>query len=174
MAAERRELAPDAVPRLGLSGRTRPPGATHLPAPAKEPIPLLEYRCAVDREAIAREQRRLQAEEALEFEREREQALSEQLQERIAEADGWRVDEAAFARIDPDYVDLIRDTLQLPAWGDGEESSSIDEDSFAAGRQSLEEEIARLEHEVETCRRRQKAFLLYLEALDHGVEPAAS
>lgn len=128
----------------------------------------------MDREAIAREQRRLQAREALEFEREREQALSEQLQERIAEADGWRVDEAAFARIDPDYVDLIRDTLQPASWADGEESSSIDEDSLAAGRQSLEEEIARLQHEVESCQGRQKAFTLYLEALDQRVEPAVS
>ena len=128
----------------------------------------------MDRDAIAREQRRLQAEEALEFEREREQALSEQLQERIAEADGWRVDEAAFARIDPDYVDLIRDTLQPAPWRDGEESPSIDEDSVATSQQSLEEEIARLQREVESCQRRQKAFMLYLEALDPGVEPAVS
>ena len=120
----------------------------------------------MDREAIAREQRRLQAREALEFEREREQALSEQLQERIAEADGWRVDEAAFARIDPDFVDLIRDTLQPASWADGEESSATDEDSTAAGRQPLEEEIARLQHEVESCQRRQRAFTLYLDALD--------
>jgi len=128
----------------------------------------------VDRKAIARGQRRLQAEEALEYEQEREKALREQLHERIVEADGWRVDEAAFARIDPGYVDLIRDTLQPPAWEDGEDSSSIEEQSPAVIQQSLEEEIARLEREVEGCQRRQRAFMLYLEALDGNVEPAVS
>jgi len=128
----------------------------------------------VDRKAIARGQRRLQAQEALEFEREREKALRDQLHERIGEADGWRVDEAAFARIDPGDVDLIRGTLQPPAWVDGEESSSIVEESPAVIQQSLEEEIARLGHEVESCQRRQRAFMLYLEALDENVEPAVS
>ena len=134
---------------------------------------------AVDREAITRARRRAQLEEHLADEREREAALSETLETRIVEADGPALDEGVFARLSPEDARLVRDALtdavlvaEPPSeglesfWGDGEEpfeDPSPDPDSLRA---ELEEEIARLQGELEACRARQRAYEHYLQALD--------
>ena len=134
---------------------------------------------AVDREAIARARRRVQVEEHLADEREREVALRETLEERIVEADGPALDEGVFASLSPEEAQLVRNALtgvvlvaEPPPegsesfWGDAEEpleDQSADPDSLRA---ELEEEIARLQGELEACRARQQAYERYLQALD--------
>ena len=68
----------------------------------------------MDREAIARRVRRRQVEEALEFEREREQTLEEQIEMVIAEADGPAVDAATFARMTPEDAAIVKNELTPP------------------------------------------------------------
>lgn len=130
----------------------------------------------MDREAIARARRRKQAEEHLAEQREREAALRNELEERIAEADGPALDERVFASLSPEEAKLVRDGLagvvddapppEESFWGDEEEpweDQSADPDSLRA---DLEEEIARLQGELEACRARQQAYERYLQALD--------
>jgi hypothetical protein len=128
-----------------------------------------EYRWAVDREAMAREQRRKQVLQALEFERNREAALVEQLHEVVAEAEGARVDEAAFAQMDPDDVELVRDVLAGGVGDDEDENpfafEALDEPDAADDSADDEEEIARLEHEIAKGRSRQRAYARYLDVL---------
>lgn len=107
----------------------------------------------MDREEIARIRRRQQALDSLGFERDREQALAEQLDETIAEAEGWRADETAFGRMDREDVDALRQADFEAARPDDEE------------RVGLEEEIDRLAQELAECRRLQRAYERYLEAL---------
>lgn len=123
----------------------------------------------MDRQAIARRRRADQVSELLADERAREQALQEELEERIAEADGPALDEEVFARMSPEEADLVRDRLVV-SLDDGddlpEEESFWDEDEAPAEPGSeLEGEIARLEEEVALCRRRQEAYRRYLELL---------
>jgi len=125
----------------------------------------------VDREAIAREVRRRQVQETLDFEREREQTLKEQVEIVITEADGKSVDEAAFARMSPEDVEIVNGELNPPG------IEAEDDPSFFFERDDLinlddeedvdphAEELARLNDELEDCRRRQRAFEAYLEAL---------
>jgi hypothetical protein len=128
---------------------------------------------AVDREAIARVQRRRQASEALEFERERASGLQEQIDILVVELEGPRVDEEAFAKMPPEDAELAR-SLLAPA---EEPAEDADEDEWlifgddAPGdedpdpREEAEEEIARLQEEIEESRRRQDALERYIEAL---------
>ncbi len=121
----------------------------------------------MDREAIARAQRRQQALESLESERDREAALLDQLQAVIAEEEGPRIDEAAFAKMEPEDVEVVRDALGATPWGADEELGfglEVDDLSDDEG-ESIEEEIARLQEEIARSRRRQGAFERYLEAL---------
>jgi hypothetical protein len=123
----------------------------------------------VDREAMAREQRRRQVRQALEFERDREAALVEQLHEVVAEAEGAGVDEAAFAKMDPDDVELVRDALAA-AVGDDEDEDPFGFEVFEEGDADDdsggdEDEIARLEDEIAKGRARQRAYARYLDAL---------
>ena len=121
----------------------------------------------MDREAITRARRRQQALESLEFEREREAALREQLEAVIAEEEGPRVDEAAFATMEPEDVDIVRDALGAAPLGPEEALEfglELDELSDNGG-ESIEGEIARLQAEIGESRRRQRAFERYLEAL---------
>jgi len=125
----------------------------------------------VDREAIAREVRRRQVQETLDFEREREQTLKEQVEIVITEADGKSVDEAAFARMSPEDVEIVNAELNPPGF------EAEDDPSFFFERDDLinlddeedvdqhAEELARLNGELEDCRRRQRAFEAYLDAL---------
>ena len=126
----------------------------------------------VDREAITRARRRMQAEELLADERDREAALRDALEERISEADGPALDEQIFASLSPEEARLVRNGLtgvlddETPPdeafWGE-EEEPEVDEESVQA---ELEEEIARLQAEVEACRARQQAYERYLQVLD--------
>ena len=127
-----------------------------------------DYRSAVDRQAIARGERRRRIEEALDEERGREEALVERLAEVVTEGEGNRIDEQAFARMDPEDVALVREALEEPSVFDvGEEHADFlaqerDEDD----RTEAEEEIARLQAEIAASRRRRLAYERYLEALD--------
>jgi hypothetical protein len=122
----------------------------------------------VDREAIARGERRRRIEEALDEERGRDEALVERLAEVVTEGEGTRIDEQAFARMDPEDVALVREALEDPSAFDvGEEDADFlalerDED----GQTEAEEEIARLQAEIAASRRRRLAYERYLEALD--------
>lgn len=117
------------------------------------------YLCSVDREEIARTRRRQQALDSLGFERDREQALAEQLDETIAEAEGWRADEMAFGRMDREDVDALRRA-------DFEAARPGDEE-----REGLEQEVDRLGQELAECRRLQRAYERYLEALGQPQGP---
>ena len=109
----------------------------------------------MDREAIARGERRRRIEEALDEERGREEALVERLQE-------------VFARMDPEDVALVRAVLEEPSlFDEGEEYV----DFLAPERNDkdeaeVEEEITRLQAEIAASRRRRLAYERYLEALD--------
>jgi hypothetical protein len=128
--------------------------------------PRLSIVARVDRDVIAREQRRRQALEALEFERERAAALLEQLETLVTELEAPRIDEATFARMAPEDVEVVRSTLD-PAEPEGpeEEWLRIDEESWEPDPAEREAEIARLEEEIASSRRRQEAFEHYIEAL---------
>ena len=108
---------------------------------------------AVDRAAIARAQRRQQALDSLASEREREAALVEHLEEMVTDAEGWRIDEEVFAKMDGEQVALLRETPfhSRPPGADE--------------RSQLEEEIAELELDLAECRRRQRAYERYLDEL---------
>ncbi len=143
----------------------------------------------MDRDAIARAQRRRQALEALEFERNRATGLSEQIEEIVAETEGPRIDEEAFASMTPEDAAALRTVLQLDGeplsedeplpeddWlGPSEESSESDPDET---EDDAEEEIARLQAEVAESRRRQEVLERYIEALgdrsDPGSEPVSA
>jgi hypothetical protein len=143
----------------------------------------------MDRDAAVRASRRRQALDALAFEREREALLADQVQDVLAERDGPRVDAAVFARMSEDETALVRAALGDDAFPeDDEEDPPEDDDDFGfspdfedgdADRgeddgeddgDGVEEEIARLEAEIESSRRIQAALERYVELLS---EPAA-
>jgi hypothetical protein len=127
-----------------------------------------DHRWAVDREAIARGERRRRVEEALDEERGREEALVERLEEVVTEGEGTRIDEQAFARMEPEDVALVRELLEEPsAFDEGDEQADFlalerDEED----QTETEEEIARLQAEIAASRRRRLAYERYLAALD--------
>jgi hypothetical protein len=119
---------------------------------------------AVEREAIARAERRRQALEALEFERARAAALRERLESIVVELEGPALDEAAFAQMTPADVEVVRPALQSV------DAEPPDPDPEAENEREttiawLEEEIARLDEELASSSRRQQAFERYLDAL---------
>ena len=128
----------------------------------------------MDREAIARAVRRRQAQETLDFEREREQTLNDQVELVIAEAEGANVDAAAFAKMSPQDVQIVKTELDPPGFGDGDDDGPgfferddlFDLDEFEDDIDPHAEELARLNSELAECRRRQEAFAAYIEALD--------
>jgi hypothetical protein len=130
----------------------------------------------VDLREIARSQRRRQALEALEFERDREAALRGQLEETVTELEGPNVDEETFAGMDPEDVEIVRQALLET--GGAFEGTLADEggedwlEEFRLNGESSEDEreeqlgeVARLEGEIEESRRRQRALERYLDAL---------
>jgi hypothetical protein len=125
----------------------------------------------VDREAIARQVRRQQVQDALEFERDREKAISDQIAIAIGEVEGPKVDAAVFARMSPEDVALVRAELNpLPyAAEDGpeyvEQDNFVDLDDFEETDPHAEE-LARLNEELALSRRRKQAFEAYLAVLD--------
>jgi hypothetical protein len=126
----------------------------------------------VESEAIAREQRRRLAREALEFEEGREAALGEQLRETISEGEGPAIDERVFARMDPEDVELVRAALgddsadEFDAEGDEWVVEEEEEDEVEIVAEDREREISRLGAEISDSRRRQAALQRYLEALE--------
>jgi hypothetical protein len=126
----------------------------------------LDYGWRVDRDAIARAQRRRQAQEALEFERDRATSLKEQVEAIVAELEGPRIDQDAFARMTPEDVAAVRAVLQPDdAPGPEEEWLGFEGESPEADSSETEEEIARLQHEIAASRRRQQVFERYMDAL---------
>jgi hypothetical protein len=127
----------------------------------------------VDRDAIARRRRRGQVLEALTFEREREAALRDQLEEVVLEQEGPRVDAVAFAQMEPDDVAVVRELLD-DGWSsvDDDEDYELadDDDGLDVEEDEDEDEVERLQREIESCRARQRALERYLEAL--GSSPA--
>ena len=126
----------------------------------------------MDRQEIARAVRRRQVQETLDFEREREQTLKEQVEIVITEVDGKRVDDAVFARMSPEDVEIVSTELSPPSveyepdphfFIDRDDLFNLDEEPAVDPH---EEELARLNGELEDCRRRQRAFDAYLKALD--------
>ncbi len=129
----------------------------------------------MDRDAIAREQRRRQAQDALEFERDRASSLEEQVEAIVAELEGPRIDEEAFATMAPEDVEIARAALLLDGDREGSENEwlelegvSFEDDSDEAETEAeddTEDEIARLQEEIAASRRRQEALERYIQAL---------
>jgi hypothetical protein len=129
-----------------------------------------DYRSPVDLREIARAQRRRQALEELEFERGREGALREQLEDTVTELEGPSVDVEVLARMEPEDAEIVRHTLlevESEAFEEelGEEWLSDPGDGEEIDREERLAEVARLEAEVAKSRRRQEALEHYLEAL---------
>ena len=72
---------------------------------------VFHYLVAVDVDEIVRARRRQQALDALDFEHGREAAVLAQIDEVLTELEGSRIDEAAFARMAPEDVTLVREVL---------------------------------------------------------------
>ena len=129
----------------------------------------LDYVGAVDRESIARAERRRQALEALEFERARAAALRDRLEAIVVELDGPAIDAAVFAELSPEDVEIVRPELQSdepePEPADPLEIDLEGGDPQAEHAAWLEEEIERLQREIAGSGTRQQAFERYLEAL---------
>jgi hypothetical protein len=123
----------------------------------------------VDREAIARAERRRQALEALEFERARAAALRERLEAIVVELDGPVLDASVFAELSREDVEIVRPALQSEE-AEPVESFELELDLEGGDPQAehaawLEEEIVRLEQEIASSGARQQAFERYLDAL---------
>ncbi len=124
----------------------------------------------MDVEAIARTQRRRQAQEALDFERDRETVLREQLETVVAEVEGPRIDEEAFARMPPEDAELAREVLASGLEGEDPDLDPDDEwydvgETDEPEGESFEDEVRRLEEEIAESRRLQQALTSYLDAL---------
>ena len=132
----------------------------------------------MNRDAIARERRRREAVEALEFEQQREAALREQIEETILEEERQRVDREALAQLDPAEAALVREILGT----DDEEDEDLEEwdemfadfeeeDEDAAGDAGAGDEIGRLNAEIEDSRSRQRALERFVDALGRAARP---
>ena len=124
----------------------------------------------MDTDGIVRARRRQQALDALEFERDRETALLEQIDEVLTELDGPRIDTEAFARMEADDVVLVRETLDPTSVMPEQEWLELEGESPAESarlrREEQEAERLRLRELVAECRRCQKALESYIQALD--------
>ena len=129
----------------------------------------------MDREAIARGQRRRTAEEALEVERDRIEILEGETEDLIAQLHGDRIDEEAFAAMQPEDVATVRELLgpqpdfEVDEEWASDEHDTLDDDAEPEPEEDpaaeLEEEISRLESEIEVAKQRRQALERYLEAL---------
>lgn len=131
---------------------------------------------SMDRDAIARGQRRRQAEEALEGERDRMVILEEQIEDLVTELLGSRIDDEAFAAMPPEDAETVRALLdpqpeyeldeEWPEGGDETaEEDPAPEPEPEDPTEEIEAEISRLESEIAISRQRQQALERYLEAL---------
>jgi hypothetical protein len=132
----------------------------------------------VDRAAIARSERHRQVVEALEGERDRAAALEEQIVSIVLELEGPGVDEAVFASMAPEDVEIVRrvvhgDLADDPGgfaeeWLEFAEGSPDEDEGWQdeqSERDELEAEIVRLRQEITSCERQQQALERYLAAL---------
>ena len=124
----------------------------------------------MDREQIARDVRRRQAEDTLAFERDREKTLHEQIELLIAEAEGPRLDAEVFARMSPEDAEIVKADFAPPpvSYEAGSGSGFLERDDvifFDDEDDTENEELMRLNEELEECRNRQRAFQAYLDAL---------
>src|SRR6476659_5529678 len=135
----------------------------------------------MDRVAIAREERRRQVTEELEFERDRAGQLRDEVNRLVLELEGPGIDEEVFAKMPAEDVDLIRaavqgeplverEAVEEEGWlefGDEtpEEDHVHDEQLAAELRAEQEAEIVRLLEEIVVSERRRQALESYLEAL---------
>ncbi len=106
--------------------------------------------------------------DALDFEQDRERAISDQIELAVAETDGAKVDAAVFARMSPEDVELVRAELNptpFEADDDEGERAFIDLDDWETQVDPRAEELARLNDELANSRRRKQAFEAYLAAL---------
>jgi hypothetical protein len=124
----------------------------------------------VEREAIAREARRRQVQDALEFELQRQQAIEDQIAIAIGDVDGPEIDAAVFEKMSPEDAEIVRTELnplpfdadEGPEYIERDDLIDLDEhDPLAAHA----EELARLNDELTQSRRRQEAFKAYIAAL---------
>ena len=123
----------------------------------------------MDRLAVVRAERRRQASEELEAERDRAAQLREEVARLVVELEGPPLDEEIFAQLAPEDVELVRPALQDGTgveetdaeWLDSEEPWRDEETE----RVEVEAEIVRLEEEIAASNRRQQAFERYLAAL---------
>jgi len=123
----------------------------------------------VDVDEIVRARRRQQALDALDFEHGRETAVLAQIDEVLTELEGSRIDGAAFARMAPEDVTLVREVLD-PGGDEPEDEfdfeDALSSESPAQIRREREAERVRLEEVIASSRSRQKALERYIEALD--------
>lgn len=112
----------------------------------------------LDRGAVARARRRQEAVDSLEFERQRESALLQRLEPIVRDAEAWRVDESALARMPEEERDKLRQI--------GFCQPQPPEDALAR----FEAKIAELQAQIEDSRSRQRAFEAYARALDDAPE----
>jgi formamidase len=106
------------------------------------------------REDIARTRRRQEALDSLEYEQEREAMLRQRLEPIVRDAEAWRADELALAKLPPDEAETLRSI--------GFVQGRPPEDSLAR----LEAQIAELQAMIEDSQRRQRAFAGYAKALE--------
>ncbi len=123
----------------------------------------------MDVDEIVRARRRQQALDALDFEHGRESAVLAQIDEVLTELEGPRIDGAAFARMAPEDVTLVREVLD-PGGDEPEDEfdfeDALSSESPAQIRREREAERVRLEEVIAGSRSRQKALERYIEALD--------
>ena len=123
----------------------------------------------MDVDEIVRARRLLQALDALDFEHGRESAVLAQIDEVLTELEGPRIDGAAFARMAPEDVTLVREVLD-PGGDEPEDEfdfeDALSSESPAQIRREREAERVRLEEVIASSRSRQKALERYIEALD--------
>jgi hypothetical protein len=124
----------------------------------------------MDRLAIVRAERRRQAADELEAERDRATTLRDEIARLVADLEGPRLDEETFAHLAPEDVELIRSALQGEPEIEDTDAEWLDSDQpwrdEEAERADVEAEIVRLEQEIAASKRRQQAFERYLAALD--------
>ena len=131
----------------------------------------------MDRVAIAREERRRQVTEDLEFERDRAGELHEEIKRLALELEGRGIDAEVFAKMPAEDVELIRGALQgvdrevveedwLDFGDETDEEGQVDGEQLEGElRAEQEAEIVRLQEEIVASERRQQALEAYLEAL---------
>jgi hypothetical protein len=119
----------------------------------------------VNVDEIVRARRRQQALDALEFERDRQTALRDQIDEVLTELEGSRIDDETFARMAPEEVTLVREVLD-PGRDEGfDRDGALMSESPAEIRREREAERVRLEEVITASSSRQQALERYIEAL---------